>query len=208
MFFNVIAIVLVVLVLSSCSSPPKKSTKTKSMPSSLPDLGLELCKTRGTNPPESEDRKVKRKSSLACLHKVPLLVAPAPKACLSSGFGRAGRFHKGLDYQSKPAGAVIAAGTGVVVEKSFREKDMGHWIVIKHSDMVYSGYAHLASVDGKISVGSKIKRGAYIGKMGRTGNAAKAIHLHFEIRHGNYDTRKKWWGLTPVDPFSLPEKCK
>ena len=137
-----------------------------------------------------------------------MLIAPAPKACLSSGFGqRYNRPHSGIDYQSKPAGNVIAAGNGTVIDVLNRPKDYGRWIIIDHGKGVYSSYAHLKNVASNIKKGVKIAKGEILGTMGQSGNAAQAIHLHFEVRTGDYSNRKKWWGLSPVNLFNQPERC-
>ena len=44
--------------------------------------------------------------------------------------------------------------------------------------------------------------------MGETGAGANGVHLHFEVRHGNYQNSKSWWGLTAIDPFQLAGQCR
>jgi len=197
------------ILLVSCSSTRSPvESKTPKLPPTQVNLKLNICPMSVSNAPPSIDRKVQRLSAVACVNDVEILVAPAPNACLSSGFGfRHGRQHDGLDYQSKPAGTVIAAAKGTVINKVFRIQDYGNWIIIDHGNGVYSSYAHLKSVSSKISINSKVKRGQVLGQMGETGGAAQAIHLHFEVRKGDYDNPKKWWGLTALNSFKLPEKC-
>lgn len=199
------AIVPFIYACSSFSSKPTGETSAKIPTGSG---ALKICKTKVSNAPPSNNRVINRAVPFACVKGVNLQVAPAPKACLSSGFGsRRGGKHKGLDYQSKPAGSVVAAGAGVVVEKTYRRKDMGNWIIIDHGNNVFSGYAHLASISPHISIGSRVNSGTLLGKMGNSGRAASAVHLHYEVRTGKYRKASDWWGLKPVNLFDFPERC-
>ena len=207
-----------VFTLISCTStkPPSLVTPTR-IPSSHSDndtnsnqrsLELELCKMKVSNPPHSISNNVQRQSQHACVNGVRLLVAPAPKACLSSGFGfRGTKNHVGIDYQSKPAGSVLAAASGKVINVEFRPQDYGHWVIIDHGKGIYTSYAHLENVSSRIKVGKQITVGDKLGTMGKSGNAAYAVHLHYEMRKGNYNNSRKWWGLTAIDPFSLAASC-
>lgn len=170
---------------------------------------LELCRLPGgvKNAPPAVDRKVTRGSALSCVDGVELLVAPAPDACMTSGFGRrSGRPHRGVDYQSKPAGDVVAAGAGIVREREFRPR-LGNWIVIDHGNDVVTGYGHLASIRNEVKVGVEVGRGQPLGVMGTTGTSSSSVHLHYEIRRGDYDEAGSYFNLEPLDPFAQPESC-
>ena len=170
-------------------------------------LDLKICNTRVSNAPLAVERQVSRSSATGCLNGVPLLVAPAPEACLTSGFGpRRGRLHKGIDLQSRPAGNVVAAASGEVIISKDRKQDYGNWIVIDHGSDVYTAYAHLASVNPSISKGAKVTQNQTLGVMGKTGGATSAVHLHYEIRQGKL-VNNNFFGLTPVDPFGLDLSC-
>lgn len=178
-------------------------------------LDLQLCPLRRgardngvSNAPVHVGNVVSRQSPTGCLEGRSLLLNPAPNACLTSGSGlRSGRPHQGLDFQSRPAGPVVAAAAGTLVELGYRKKDYGNWMVIDHGQGVYSGYAHLQSSAPGLRVGSHVSAGQELGIMGRTGGAATAIHLHYEIRTGDLDAARSWFRLAPVDPFSLPAVC-
>ena len=170
-------------------------------------LDLMICNMTVSNAPSAVDRRVSRPSATGCLNGVPLLVAPAPGACLTSGFGpRRGRLHKGIDLQSRPAGNVVAAASGEVIISKDRKQDYGNWIVIDHGSDVYTAYAHLASVDPSIRKGAKVTQKQTLGIMGKTGGATSAVHLHYEIRQGKL-VNNNFFGLTPVDPFDLDLSC-
>ncbi len=201
-------IILFALFMSACSSTPPRAPSFPSDTSTTSrQLNLALCPMTVSNAPKTTAGKVQRQSALACLNGVELLINPAPKACLSSGFGTNGRSHRGLDYHKRPAGQVVAAGDGIIKNMAYRQKDFGNWIVIAHGSSVYSAYAHLAMVNQNLHVGMPIKQGQILGVMGKTGAEARGVHLHFEVRKGYYHNRRGWWGLTPVDPFLLPSQC-
>ena len=67
---------------------------------------------------------------------------------------------------------------------------VGTGIVIKGDDGRYYTYAHMksGSIPSSISVGTKVKGGYKIGKVGNTG-CSNGAHLHFGITK-----TKKWWG--------------
>ena len=203
------------LLLAACTSV-RQSTADKSVlePKAPPKSPtritqpLKLCDTFVSNPPRANGRLISRPTVNACVDGVDLLIAPAPGACLSSGFGpRNQRPHKGVDYQSRPAGQVVAAAEGKVLRIEYREKDFGHWVILQHDSGVFTGYAHLKSVARNLKPGDHVRQGQVLGVMGNTGNAARAVHLHFEIRQGNFYNAKRWWGLRPLNPFALPADC-
>jgi murein DD-endopeptidase MepM/ murein hydrolase activator NlpD len=213
-FSKTIYIVISLVILNACSSRQSilstnaVDSQTESTRSNQSALALTLCNMAVSNPPHSINNRVSRNSPVACVENIELLVAPAPAACLSSGFGsRYGRDHRGVDFQSRPSGDVIASGAGTVILVDFRQKDYGHWVIVDHGKGVYTSYSHLEYVNSAVVKGTRIKKGQVVGKMGRSGNAAHAIHLHFEMRKGDYNNPKGWWGLMPIDPFSQSENC-
>ena len=88
--------------------------------------------------------------------------------------------HSGLDI-SAPTGTPIraaAAGTVVVVNGNAGGA-YGNYVVIKHSDGIYTLYAHMSAVG--VSTGASVSAGQQIGNVGSTGNSS-GPHLHFEVR--------------------------
>ncbi|MBQ8208651.1 MAG: peptidoglycan DD-metalloendopeptidase family protein [Clostridia bacterium] len=61
----------------------------------------------------------------------------------------------------------------------------GNYVVIKHSNGMYSLYGHLGKVS--VSSGSEITKGQVIGVMGSTGDSS-GTHLHLELYDSNYST--------------------
>lgn len=197
------------LLLSACASyplPDEAQGRESFLPSAK--LDLNLCNTKVSNPPNSIAGRVLRESSYSCVNRRSLLLAPAPGACVSSGYGRrSGKLHHGLDYQSLPAGPVIAAAAGTIVRKDYRAKDFGNWIVIDHGAGVYTAYGHLSRIQRGISVGEKVRLAQQLGVMGASGKAARGVHLHYEVRLGRLSSTTSFFGLQSVDPYGLPADC-
>jgi murein DD-endopeptidase MepM/ murein hydrolase activator NlpD len=115
---------------------------------------------------------------------------PYDIAIVSSAFGvpRGGSRHQGLDL-SAPKGTKVRATADGRVTFAGRSGDFGRLVVIEHSGGYETRYAHLKSIE--VTKGKKLKRGAVIGRVGKSGNAT-GFHLHYEIRLQG----------TPVNPRS------
>lgn len=87
-------------------------------------------------------------------------------------------YHTGVDY-AVPTGTPVVAASGGVVTAVNEEGPYGLQIVLKHSDDLYSQYAHLSSAS--VSPGQEVTLGELIALSGNTGNST-GPHLHFEIR--------------------------
>jgi murein DD-endopeptidase MepM/ murein hydrolase activator NlpD len=109
-------------------------------------------------------------------------------------------FHEGIDIRclqrdkrGEPTDPVtaIADGTVVYVNPSGGASNYGIYVVVRHEfhdAILYSLYAHLASVAHGMRPDSKVARGQQLGVMGRTSNDFKdglipkeRAHLHLEI---------------------------
>ena len=111
-------ITVVILLLSACSNNTQRIASTPTGAST--QLDLALCPMKVSNAPKTSAGKVQRKSSLACINSIELLMNPAPGSYLSPGFGTRGRNHRGIDYHKRPAGNVISAGDGVIKTITYR----------------------------------------------------------------------------------------
>lgn len=60
----------------------------------------------------------------------------------------------------------------------------GNYVKIKHSNGMYTFYAHLRYGSVAVKVGDKVTKGTVLGYMGNTGYSFGA-HLHFEVRNAN-----------------------
>lgn len=103
---------------------------------------------------------------------------------ITSGYGKrdqptagASTNHKALDigisYQN-----VYAPADGYIVTASW-QSGYGNFIMIKHSNNLYTCYGHLSSY--KVKAGQTVKRGDVIAISGNTG-ISSGPHLHWEVR--------------------------
>lgn len=187
---------------TSETEAPKPAAASTSVVSA--DGDIVLCpKMNVTNAPRSNsDRMVKRAGANVSYKGVNLLLMPATKSCLSSGYGnRNGRLHKGIDYHTQQSGDVLAAGDGVIVQAVSR-KDYGNMIVIDHGNNVYTLYGHLARFGSGVRKGASVSQGQVLGPIGTTGSSS-VIHLHWEVLSGEWNDAAGPFGLNPVNPFAL-----
>lgn len=93
-----------------------------------------------------------------------------------------GSSHTGVDFGVPTGSSVYAAEDGVVVTAKKLTTSYGYYIVIKHSDNLYTLYAHNSEL--LVSVGDRVVRGQKIALSGATGNVT-GPHCHFEVRVGS-----------------------
>ena len=100
---------------------------------------------------------------------------------------------KGVDIQSFSGAPVVAAGSGVVVYSGSGLRGYGKLIIIKHSDVFLSAYAHNRKIF--VKEGQLVKGGQKISEVG--GDPSNKRRLYFEIRRDG----------KPVNPLSyLPKR--
>lgn len=89
-------------------------------------------------------------------------------------------FHNAIDLvNGNPNTPVLASAGGEVVQASGEYWDWyGNYVVVKHTDGLYTGYAHLSRID--VSKGQTITKGQKLGLMGTTGPST-GEHLHFQF---------------------------
>jgi murein DD-endopeptidase MepM/ murein hydrolase activator NlpD len=104
---------------------------------------------------------------------------------MSSGFGYrsdpftgGGAMHAGLDFKGPIGTPILAAADGRVTFAG-SQGGYGNTIEITHSNGLVTRYAHLSGFNA--TVGTEVKRGVQIGRMGSTGRSTGS-HLHFEVR--------------------------
>lgn len=118
------------------------------------------------------------------------------------------RFHEGIDIKpisrnrrGEPLDDIYAAIDGkiVLINKIAGNSGYGRYVVMTHPSCdvgVYTLYAHLSEIDPNISVGSTVKAGTRLGKMGRSASYSigrAQAHLHFEIGLMLSDRFDKWY---------------
>jgi murein DD-endopeptidase MepM/ murein hydrolase activator NlpD len=96
-----------------------------------------------------------------------------------------GRGHCGVDLHGMRGDPIIAVAAGVVARVERREDGgdgiSGRWVRIRHEDSSFTAYMHLDSIEKQLEVGDSVNAGQYLGRLGSTGVAASAPHLHFAL---------------------------
>lgn len=93
------------------------------------------------------------------------------------------RVHLGIDIATEEGAPVLAAADGKV-EKIWDDALMGRCVAISHGDEIYTFYKNLnATLAEELEVGSTVKKGQKIGKVGETAisELADEPHLHIEM---------------------------
>ena len=170
-----------------------------------PNLHLFTCFARTRNAPATDAQwRVRDFRPLVNVLGVVLATVPVNDACMSSGFGpRFGRQHEGIDLQSEYDAEIYSAGPGIVREVE-TARGYGKYVLIDHGRGVFTRYAHLNRFGAGIVPGIEIGFGQHIGDMGNSGNAT-AIHLHYEVLTGDYNTPQRSFGLRSTNPLEWPE---
>ena len=97
----------------------------------------------------------------------------------TSPLGGGQEFHNGIDLvNGNPNTPILASKDGVVEVVGNYPQWYGLYVVIKHADGFYTGYAHNSSV--QVHVGKEVYQGTQIANMGTTGPST-AEHCHFQI---------------------------
>lgn len=117
---------------------------------------------------------------------------PAGGKIIASFQGESG-LNKGIDLGGKLGEPVLAAASGQVIYAGSGLSGYGNLLIIKHSEIFLSAYAHNNQL--LVKEGDIVKAGQKIADMGSSGT--DRVKLHFEIRsEGN-----------PVDPLKfLPKR--
>ncbi len=89
------------------------------------------------------------------------------------------RAHLGVDFAAPTGRKVFAAADGRIIHKG-RKGGYGKTVMIRHKNGLKTLYAHLSAYNSRIKVGSWVKQGNYIGKVGSTGRST-GPHLHFGL---------------------------
>jgi len=92
----------------------------------------------------------------------------------------------------------LVAQDGIVISISYNNNKiwgMGHSVLIKHADNLYTFYAHGSHKPNFMELGQRVSVGEHVFKTGKTGKA-KREQLYFEAR-------KSRSPLSTVDPFTF-----
>ena len=104
-------------------------------------------------------------------------------------------FHTGIDYGCPFGTNILASGEGTVMFAAWDTTGYGNVVIIRHTLIASTLYAHLSDVS--VKVGQYVHQGELIGHSGNTGNST-GPHLHFEARMTWNDYKSHF------DPMILP----
>jgi lipoprotein NlpD len=98
---------------------------------------------------------------------------------------------KGIDMTGNMGDAVVAAADGKVVYAGSALKGYGQMLIVKHSDVYLTAYAHNSKL--LVKEDQAVKRGQKIAEMGNSESDNGQTKLHFELRRSG----------KPVDPLKF-----
>ena len=114
---------------------------------------------------------------------------------LLAGFSKQQDLKKGIDIAGNRGDPVVAAAAGKVVYAGSGLRAYGNLVIIKHSEVYLSAYAHNQRL--RVKEGDSVKRGQRIADMGFSGTGTGGTpKLHFQIRRDG----------KPVNPLPLLPK--
>ena len=138
----------------------------------------------------SDDRKADYFDANGRSVRKALLRTPVDGAKITAGFGMRrhpilgySKMHEGVDFGAPMGTPVIAAGDGVVVDKSWNG-GYGHYVEIQHNREYATAYGHLSRYHPNLRVGQRVHQGDIIGYVGSTGMST-GPHLHYEVHRGS-----------------------
>jgi len=86
-------------------------------------------------------------------------------------------FHPGIDFAGPWGSSIAATAPGTVVYAGARG-GYGNMVEIDHGFGIHTRYGHMSSI--LVQVGSKVVKGALIGRLGSTGRST-GPHVHYEV---------------------------
>ncbi|WP_411719713.1 M23 family metallopeptidase [Mycetocola sp.] len=109
-----------------------------------------------------------------------------PRPILCGGTGCSNSFHSGIDF-ADGCGTPMRAVAGGTVTSAGNAGAFGNRVIIDHGGGVQSRYGHMQSGSLRVSVGSQVSAGAFIGNVGDSG-VATGCHLDLKIYVGGDHT--------------------
>jgi lipoprotein NlpD len=176
----------------------------KISPKSLPNPTISRSKVNpGTiaskqeiaSAPSEKKAKMIKKSPTSTKKVGPLSWRWPATGIVTTNFNTQKGLRRGIDIDGKTGDSVTAAASGKVVYAGSGLRGYGKLIIIKHSEIYLSAYAHNNRLN--VSEGDIVKVGQRIADIGSTGIGTKATpRLHFQIRRDG----------KPIDPLPLLPK--
>ncbi|GAA5441991.1 hypothetical protein Misp06_00152 [Microbulbifer sp. NBRC 101763] len=165
---------------SASSKAPIAAKKTVSKPVSSKKPAATASKKSLTKAPRRQTAQTKRAGSIRWRWPV--------QGQLISRFRSGDPLRKGVDIAGEKGESVLAAADGTVIYAGSALRGYGKLLIVKHSEVYLSAYAHNHRL--LVKEGSKVKAGQRIAELGSSGTDRNK--LHFEIRKNGQ----------PVDPLA------
>lgn len=147
-----------------------------------------------SSPAAGEELKAQKCQSGLTVATGPWRVPTAQKYVITSGFGHrtspgdgiGSTYHEGVDIAMLPEPASVLAAAAGTVKVAGPYGGLGNAVVLDNGSGISTTYGHMAKLDAKIKVGSKVTIGQRLGLEGSTGNST-GNHLHFGVaENGKY----------------------
>jgi murein DD-endopeptidase MepM/ murein hydrolase activator NlpD len=179
-------------------------------PEPVAGVGQELTITDATLAASTSDLPLETsRDAFALSYYTPIQYPVNPGSPISSYFGHraspcpgCSTQHSGVDFTPGYGTPVHAIADGVAVSRPMW--GWGSYVVLQHQvdgQIVFSGYAHMIS-GSTVPVGTVVKRGDVIGRVGNTGESSGA-HLHFSIIRGStFVDPLSWMRSHVTEPFA------
>ena len=153
-----------------------------------PTVSVEPEETAVSKPTDPEKKRIVTKKKTIAKRKTASakrrLMWPVRGGKLTSRFGtRNGKNHHGIDIGARRGTPIRAAHSGKVKFSGWGPTGYGLMIIIKHPGNLTTVYAHNSR--NLVKVGSDVKRGQMIARVGKTGRAT-GPHVHFEVRNDTH----------------------
>lgn len=95
---------------------------------------------------------------------------------------KCGRGHCGADLDGTRGAPVVAVVEGEVVRiERNSKKTSGRYVRLRHAGDVFTSYMHLDRIAEGLRVGDRVRAGAPVGTLGRTGIKTSPAHLHLSL---------------------------
>lgn len=93
------------------------------------------------------------------------------------------RPHFGVDYAADIGTPVYATADGIVKVTGYDE-EYGNYIYLSHGAAYQTQYGHLNSIDTRVNVGSRVRKGQVIGTLGNSG-ITTGPHVCYRVKIGS-----------------------
>ncbi len=135
----------------------------------------------------NKDIKIKTENMTADADSLKRMLWPSSSRRITSRYGvrvhpiyRVKKFHNGIDIGASYGSTIKASAAGTVVYSGWKSF-YGRTVIIRHSNDLYTLYAHCSKLT--VKKGERISRGTQIARVGSSG-LSTGPHIHFSVQKG------------------------